>query len=243
MLSLYKSRKFILFVGFLIIIPFACVLEESPRDTNLTAENLSRDVLENPDENAVLGQIIASAEGALRFEMVSSNPIGALHIDPELGTLLAAMPEMFDFEERNEITGVVRAISEAQEIDVNVTFQLVDEEAPIEDFNRFTKTWKTDKFSWNGIFSTTEIHSCRLDDRMSLSGTGSYTYDGGTLCGELDNQQFKTGTWLLDEKLRFIIFDMDNENELKVNIDHFENGRLSLSTTYLGQLVSGEYIQ
>jgi len=239
--QLYPSVLFVL-VCLLQTFFTGCTLDDSARDNNLMAENLIRDIAENPSEDAVLGQIIASAEGSLVFEMVSSEPIGALAVDPDMGTLLAAMPELFDYEERDEISGVVKVVSGTDILEITVNFNLIDVEAPIEDFNKFTKNWETDKFSWNGVFASVDNHDCRLDDKMTLSGTGNYTYDGGDLCGEEDNQQFRSGTWSLDENLRFIIFDRNTDKELKVDIDHFENERLSLSTSYMGQSVSGEYI-
>ncbi len=243
MFQIFNSKIIVLLGAFLIIIPSACILDESSRDNNLMADNLLKDVLENPEDDVILGQIIASAEGNLEFEMISSDPIGALRVDSEMGTLHAAMPELFDYEERTVVSGVVKTISGEDVKEVTVTFNILDVEAPIEDFNKFTKNWKTDKFSWNGVFSTMDMHSCRLDDQMSLSGTGNYTFDGGELCGEEDNQQFRSGTWSLDENLRFIIFDKGSDKELRVDIDNFQDGRLSLSTTYMGILVSGEYIQ
>ncbi len=206
-------------------------------------EDLRHDIFENKAKGEIVGQITASAEGVLSFELVSSDPMGAMSINERTGVLTVEIPEYFDFEERTNVSGVVQVTSGADIIEARVQLDLLNVEAPIEDFNRLTKHWKTSKFSWNGVFASMDRHTCRLDDKMSLSGTGMYTYDGGAeLCGDEDNQQLKTGTWDLDENLQYIIFDKDTDVEQRAEIDFFTEGQLSLSMNYLGALVSGEFI-
>lgn len=222
----------------------ACNLEDEAQPHNLQIKDLNISVVENAVVGAELGQVIASAEGAeLEFEVLSSEPAGAFVIESSTGVIAVANSAWFDFEERGSLSAEVLVRAGGESKQAHVLVQLEDQLADPLVFNQLTKNWVTSKFSFNGIFAAMDVHSCRLDDALRISGTGKYTYDGGAeLCGNEDNQQLKTGTWDLDENLNFIIFDKGEENELKVNIDFFEEGKLSVSCTWMGIPVSGEYL-
>jgi len=71
--------------------------------------------------------------------------------------------------------------------------------------------WKADAFTLEGMSG---FQDCRLDDQLTLTSEGQYTYDGGSnLCGGEDNQQIKSGEYSLDISNNHIIFDPETENE------------------------------
>lgn len=235
---------FILCPLLLMICLVGCDIDDEEVSFNLEASDLSISVLENRALGEELGQVIASAEGAeLIFAVMSAEPEGAFVMDATRGIVKVADASFFDFESRETMSAIVKVSAGTESREVNVFVELEDELADPVSFNALTKNWITDKFSFNGIFSAMDVHSCRLDDEMRISGTGSYTYDGGAeLCGNEDNQQLKTGTWDLDEHLKFVLFDKGEENEYRAEIDFFENGKLSLSSSWMGIPISGEYL-
>lgn len=244
MTKFLSNISFILCAVVLMIGLSNCDVADEDVSHNLQASDLTISVLENRTLGEELGQVIASAEGAeLVFEVMSAEPNGAFIMDANKGIVKVADAAFFDFEERESMSAVVKVSAGDESREVNVFVQLEDELADVTTFNLFTKNWVASKFSFNGIFAAMDIHSCRLDDEMRISGTGTYTYDGGSeLCGNEDNQQLKTGTWDLDEHLKYVLFDKGEENEYRAEIDFFENGMLSLSASWMGLPISGEYL-
>lgn len=243
MIQLPSALRFSLCFSLLLLAVVSCDVGNEP-SFQLTAQDLSTSIVENPGLGTEIGQVIASAEGAqMVFSVLSSAPAGAFTIDGVSGVLKVADDALFDFETNVSLTAVVQVTAGTESREVNVLVLLEDEEANIEDYNRITNSWKTAKFSFGGIFAAMDVHACRLDDKMIISGTGNYTYDGGVdLCGNEDNQQLKTGTWDLDEHLQFILFDKGEVHEFRANIDFFAEDKIALSGTWMGVLVSGEYV-
>ena len=235
----YRSLlPFLLFV-FIIIGYSSC----DPKSPNLNANDLNIEAAENPDLNQVIGQINASSDEDLDFQLVSVDPAGAITVDDATGDIRVADPDLFDFEELDLITAIVNVTSGIESKEIEVRVNITDISAPMDDINNLIGEWRTSKFSWAGIFASSDNHTCRLDDMLTLANDGQYTYNGGNeLCGNEDNQQLKTGTWVLDENLGFILFDKDTNKAFKATIDFYQPEMLSLSGSYMGILVSGEFV-
>jgi len=239
-----NSLSFLLPIS-LLLFAISCSLDDEASGNNLTASDLEISVVENQVDGTELGQVIASTERAeLEFEVLNSDPTGAIEIDEQTGVVKVGDEELFDFEERSEINGMIRVRSGSEFKDVSIKINLEDEQADIVSFNRLTEQWVVKEFIFNAIFATMEVHNCRLDDKMKISGTGEYIYDGGDmLCGNEDSQRFKSGTWDLDEHLEFVLFDKGTEESFKADIEIFEEGRIVLSGKWMGITVSGEYVK
>ena len=86
------------------------VVELNP---SLSLEDLSANIDENPEADAVVGSFIVNQTDlseALGFEIVSQSVMGAIRIDAQ-GQLLVADASAFDFETNPTITGEVRVTS------------------------------------------------------------------------------------------------------------------------------------
>jgi len=239
------------FVAATLLFFSACKQEDDqPQEVNLTASDLQITVSENLELGATVGQITANADGEdprFEFEDGAVTPedpgASAFTLETTTGKLTVADEAAFDFERRSSISAQVKVTAGTEELVVNILVQLEDQKAPAAMIDQLTQTWDTDKFSFDGVFSAMDIHDCRLDDQMEIKADGTYTYMGGEkLCGNEDNQSIKSGTWDLDENLKFVLFDKGEDNEFEATIDFFEEGRILLSGSYFGIPVSGEYL-
>jgi len=207
-------------------------------DVTLDAENLTVTMAENQEAGASIGQIKATSDGAaLNFEVLSSTPDGAFDINPLTGLLTIEEPDLFDFETRTSLSAVVRVSADDKSEEVDILVNLEDTQAAIEDWNRFTKAWKTSAFT-----ADSEVMNCRMDDQLVISGTGKYTYTTGTeLCENEEMIWLESGTWDLDENLQFVLFDKGTESEFKTQLEVFESERLELNTNWNNKLIKAAY--
>lgn len=220
-------------------LPVLMVLQscEIAGDTTLNAEDLTVTMVENKEEGATIGQIKATSDAALQFEVLSSSPEGAFAINDRTGLLMIADPTLFDFEVRPSLSAQVNVQADDKSQIVDVMVELEDAQADIEDWNRFTKAWQTTAFYTN----TTET-SCRMDDLLSISGTGMYTYDRGTdVCENVDMIWQENGTWDLDENLKFVLFDKGTPEEFKADLISFENGVMELNFNWENNSIEAAY--
>ena len=138
---------------------------------------------------------------------------------------------------------LIKVFVDSNEKDVNVLIILEDEKPLQTEIDKFVNNYKTQKFAFDGIFAMLGSHDCRLDDEMDISADGTYQYNGGrSLCGNEDDQRIKAGTWALDEKLRFVIFDRYEARKFQADINFLSDTMVALSGSYMGVPVSGEYV-
>ncbi len=100
------------------------------------------------------------------------------------------------------------------------------------------KLWESEGFI---LFGMSGFLSCRLDDKMTLSADGLYTYDGGSsLCGAEDNARVKEGTWKLATDLLSIVFT-EGSNSYKAELVGLTNDQITLRGDYRGLEVNAVY--
>ena len=102
-----------------------------------------------------------------------------------------------------------------------------------------SKTWNTSLFTLGG---STTFTNCRLDDVMLFFTDGTYTYQGGQLCGAEDNQQNRDGSWEIDYTNRLIIFDKGTSNEYTAEVIGLQEDELRVKGSYMGMEVRGLYV-
>ena len=204
-------------------------------DIVLSVEDLSVSMNENQAEGANIGQIKATANGAeLNFEVISSSPEDAFDIDSRTGVLSIATPELFDYEKREVLTAQVRISAEDQSETVDIEVLLLDVEAPIEEWNKLTKTWAVENYTIGGNDSP-----CHMDDLLSISGIGKFTYDqGDMLCESADMVWNETGDWDLDENLHYILFDKGKESAIQLDLLEFGPERMVLGGLWSGEMIT-----
>ncbi|MEO9894683.1 hypothetical protein [Aurantibacter sp.] len=99
----------------------------------LSAQDLTMDLDENPTDGQVVGAIQATGVGTLSFSITSQTPAGALNIDATTGELTVVDPNLFDFETNPVITATI-AVDDAEN-PATVTINLNDiDEINVQDF-------------------------------------------------------------------------------------------------------------
>lgn len=198
----------------------------------ITTSDFSLRMPENPVLGQALGNVRASTtQGQLSYSLVNaSTNAGALSINSTTGALTVADNNAFDFEERTSVVATVTVDDGTNAKTLNVVVILTDVKANSTNLGYLTKAWKTQSLNYGGINISSMVHSCRTDDSMVFNTNGTYLYDGGAqLCGGADSQTQKSGTWDLDENVRFIIFDKGTANELRVDVNLLTSGQFNLS--------------
>lgn len=100
------------------------------------------------------------------------------------------------------------------------------------------KIWDSEGFT---LFGMSGFLSCRLDDKMTISADGSYSYDGGSsLCGAEDNSRLKEGTWELATDLSSIIFT-EGSNVYTAQLVGITSDQITLSGDYQGLELNAVY--
>ena len=100
------------------------------------------------------------------------------------------------------------------------------------------KRWDAEGFT---LFGMNGFLPCRLDDQITLSVDGSYTYDGGnSLCGAEDNVRIKQGTWELSDDLESLVFT-EGENTFVAALLGITSDQISLRSNYQGLEVNAVY--
>lgn len=103
------------------------VLTSCKKDKNVYADDFSVSIAENPDDNLVLGTIIATTEKSyITYTLLSESVTGALAIDGVTGELTVKDPEKFNFEVNPSITAQIEASNGKNEDISNVIITLTD---------------------------------------------------------------------------------------------------------------------
>ncbi|MEO1050382.1 MAG: lipocalin family protein [Bacteroidota bacterium] len=106
--------------------------------------------------------------------------------------------------------------------------------------NESSKTWAATGFTLAGLNGFLD---CRLDDTMTLSADGTYSFDGGdVLCGAEDNQRNREGTWTISFSNGTLTFDEGTVNEVTAEVIGLRTDTVALQGQYIGLEIRGEYI-
>ncbi|MEY8780958.1 hypothetical protein AB9K32_11055 [Allomuricauda sp. XS_ASV26] len=92
----------------------------------VTAQDLTASVDENPTDGQVLGTLQASGTGTLSFSITSQNPMGAMAIDNATGELTVIDPNLFDFETNPVITADISVTDGEETATATATINLND---------------------------------------------------------------------------------------------------------------------
>lgn len=110
--------------------------------------------------------------------------------------------------------------------------------------NNASKVWSGEEFTIEGFSGFLD---CRLDDTITLSSDGTYSYDGGTLlCGGDDSSRIKTGNWSYDFDNKLLVIDPGTANETSAKIITLETGLITMTGIYTSDIfgvfdVAGSY--
>lgn len=102
-----------------------------------------------------------------------------------------------------------------------------------------SKRWTTSIFTLAGSSNFT---NCRLDDIMTFFVDGTYSYDGGQLCGAEDNQAMRNGTWELDYTNKKVYFDRGSSESHEAEVIGLKDNELRLKGSYMAMEVRGLFI-
>ena len=92
----------------------------------LSAQDLTTDVDENPTDGQIIGTIQVNGSGTLSFSITSQTPTGALSIDAGTGELSVIDPNLFDYETNPVITATILVDDGAETATAMVTINLND---------------------------------------------------------------------------------------------------------------------
>ena len=102
----------------------------------LSVEDLTATIDENPTDGDVVGTIQPDADGVVSFSIASQTPAGALNIDQTTGELTVLDPNLFDFETNPVITADVSVDNSGSTATALVTINLNDvDEITVQDLN------------------------------------------------------------------------------------------------------------
>ncbi len=101
-----------------------------------------------------------------------------------------------------------------------------------------SKRWTTNLFTLAG---STDFTACRLDDIMLMFADGTYTYQGGQLCGAEDNLATRNGRWELDYNNNKIYFDRGTSNEYEAEVIGLKSDELRVKGSYMGMEIRALY--
>ena len=101
--------------------------EDELAPITITAEEFVTTIAENPEDGALLGDILANTNrGTLSYEIMSQDTDNAIAIDPVTGMLSVGDVSAYDFEERVFVTAMVKVINEGQEKAVTARVNITD---------------------------------------------------------------------------------------------------------------------
>lgn len=92
----------------------------------ISVEDLTLSLDENPTDGQVVGTIQVDGTGTLSFSITSQTPAGALHIDAGTGQLTVADPTLFDFETNPVITADISVDNSVETATAMATINLED---------------------------------------------------------------------------------------------------------------------
>ncbi|KAA2218807.1 cadherin repeat domain-containing protein [Maribacter flavus] len=92
----------------------------------ITVQDFTVAVDENPTDGQVLGTVQATGNGAFDFSITSQTPMGAMAIDATTGELTVIDPNLFDFETNPVITAEISVTDGVESTSLTATINLND---------------------------------------------------------------------------------------------------------------------
>lgn len=92
----------------------------------ITVQDFTVAVDENPNDGQVLGNIQANGNGTLSYSITAQSPMGAMAINAGTGELTVIDPNLFDFETNPVITADISVTDGAETISATATINLND---------------------------------------------------------------------------------------------------------------------
>lgn len=92
----------------------------------VTAQDLTVSIDENPTDGQVLGTVQANSNSTLAFSFTSQSPMGAMAIDAATGELTVIDPNLFDFETNPVITAEILVTDGVETATATATINLND---------------------------------------------------------------------------------------------------------------------
>ncbi|MFH6602344.1 cadherin repeat domain-containing protein [Maribacter algicola] len=92
----------------------------------ITVQDFTAAVDENPIDGQVLGTVQATGNGTLSYSVISQTPMGAMAIDAATGELTVIDPNLFDFEVNPVITADISVTDGVETTAVTATINLID---------------------------------------------------------------------------------------------------------------------
>ncbi|MFC5046232.1 hypothetical protein ACFSTE_04320 [Aquimarina hainanensis] len=101
----------------------------------LTTEDFSVTIDENPINGDTIGIVQATSDGTVSYSLLSQTPEGALNINTSTGELTVADATLFDFEVNPVITAIISVDNSGNTQNVTATINLTDvNEVSLQDF-------------------------------------------------------------------------------------------------------------
>jgi len=102
----------------------------------ISAQDLTVAIDENPTDGQAVGAIQVDGSGTLSFSIASQTPAGALNIDAGIGELTVVDPNLFDFETNPVITANIEIYNGVYTVAAIATINLNDvDEITVQDLN------------------------------------------------------------------------------------------------------------
>ena len=95
-------------------------------ENELSTQNFTATIDENPTDGQVLGTVQATGDGTLSFSITSQSPTGALNINTTTGELTVADPNLFDFETNPVLTADILVDNSGNTETITATINLND---------------------------------------------------------------------------------------------------------------------
>lgn len=147
----------------------------------VTAQDFTVTVDENPTDGQVLGTVQANGNGTLDFSFTSQTPAGAMSINASTGELTVIDPNLFDFETNPVITAEISVTDGAETTFLTATINLND----VDEVSAQNTDMNIDENPSNGdVIGTLQASGSNLTYTITFQNpAGAFAIDQGT--GEL----------------------------------------------------------
>lgn len=147
----------------------------------VTAQDLTVSIDENPTDGQVLGTVQANSNSTLAFSFTSQSPMGAMAIDAATGELTVIDPNLFDFETNPVITAEISVTDGAETATATATINLND----VDEVSATNTDLTIDENPSNGdVVGTIQASGSNLTYTITFQNpAGAFTIDQNT--GEL----------------------------------------------------------
>ncbi|MEO1438473.1 MAG: cadherin repeat domain-containing protein, partial [Bacteroidota bacterium] len=159
--------------GLMILVLANCKEEEVPEPPvtiNLDVADLTTTIAENPTAGTVIGNIPSNQTSGVLYEVLNSEPAGAINIDPLTGDVSVADESAFDFESRDEITATIQASVGTTSAFANVAITITDADDLLTLLTTSRAAYEAETSGWIQI--TKEEYDLLFDRLQSATKVG-----------------------------------------------------------------------